>query len=175
VAGNYRTYQLLCPLPWIEFIEIDESFGSRREAVSSLWIEFSSSSRSCVSTSEKQRRIIVSFYLKLHPGVQVAQINFIQFLQIASIWFFASLFLAVLLPNIGSIIRIIGSLAALFLFFFPGMCLLRISSLQQSSALIVLGCTFLLVGSFIFGVVLCQGITFLTVPSKTVEIPLCTP
>lgn len=38
----------------------------------------------------------------------------------ASVWFSTSLGIACLVPNIGTVIRIIGSLAALFIFVFPG-------------------------------------------------------
>ena len=36
------------------------------------------------------------------------------------VWFAASLVLAVLIPDIGQVIQILGSLAAVFIFVFPG-------------------------------------------------------
>lgn len=37
-----------------------------------------------------------------------------------TVWFFASLVLAIVLPNIGAVIKLLGSLAAVFIFIFPG-------------------------------------------------------
>jgi len=37
-----------------------------------------------------------------------------------TLWFIGSLILAVLMPNIGSVIQLLGSLAAVFIFIFPG-------------------------------------------------------
>ena len=36
------------------------------------------------------------------------------------VWFSSSLFLAVVVPNIGVVISLLGGLAALFIFIFPG-------------------------------------------------------
>lgn len=84
---------------------------------------------------------------------------------IAAVWFFLSVFLAVVIPNIGAVIDILGSLAAIFIFIFPGLCLMQ-SSLMVDSGLvkswtklrIVVAIAFLVIGSFLFGVVLTQGI-----------------
>ena len=48
--------------------------------------------------------------------------------SISLLWFFGSLSLAVLIPDIGRVIQILGSLAAVFIFIFPG-----INQLEQSS------------------------------------------
>ena len=37
-----------------------------------------------------------------------------------TVWFFISLFLAVIVPNIGMVIALLGGLAAVFVFIFPG-------------------------------------------------------
>jgi len=42
---------------------------------------------------------------------------------IASLWFAASLALAVAVPDIGVVIQQLGSLAAVFIFVLPGLCL----------------------------------------------------
>lgn len=39
---------------------------------------------------------------------------------ISILWFGSSLILAVLIPDIGQVIQILGSLAAVFIFVFPG-------------------------------------------------------
>ena len=44
---------------------------------------------------------------------------------IATIWFVASLVMAIEVPNIGAVINMLGSLAAVFIFVFPGLCLLQ--------------------------------------------------
>jgi len=68
-----------------------------REAVSNLWANLLHNSESDVAVTEQRRRI-----------------------TIATTWFFLTLVLALLSPDIGSVIDILGSLAAIFIFVFPG-------------------------------------------------------
>jgi len=84
---------------------------------------------------------------------------------IATTWFVLSVVLAIEIPNITEVINILGSLAAIFIFVFPGVCLLQ-STLMRDPGLVramsvfrvVFAVAFLLLGSFIFGVVLTQGL-----------------
>jgi hypothetical protein len=72
-----------------------------REAVSNLWANLLHNNESDVAVTEQRRRI-----------------------TIATVWFILTLVLAVLSPDIGSVIDILGSLAAIFIFVFPGkLCL----------------------------------------------------
>merc|ERR1712029_315194 len=82
-----------------------------------------------------------------------------------SLWFVASLILAIKIPNIGQVIKLLGSLAAVFIFVFPGLCLFKISyradpSFNRKSTMlrVIVSCLFLAFGAFIFGVVLTQSI-----------------
>ena len=82
-----------------------------------------------------------------------------------TIWFCLSLVLALVIPNIGDVIKMLGSLAAVFIFIFPGLCLFMSAMnsdpailLKKSWAFIVTSFVFIAVGSFIFGVVFVQGI-----------------
>ena len=82
-----------------------------------------------------------------------------------SLWFSASLILAIKIPNIGQVIKLLGSLAAIFIFVFPGLCLFKISYRADPSftrkltlAKIIASFVFLAFGAFIFGVVLTQSI-----------------
>jgi sodium-coupled neutral amino acid transporter 7/8 len=68
-----------------------------REAVSNLWANLLHNSESDVAVTERRRRI-----------------------TIATVWFVFTLVLALLSPDIGSVIDILGSLAAIFIFVFPG-------------------------------------------------------
>jgi hypothetical protein len=68
-----------------------------REAVSNLWANLLHNTESDVAVMERRRRI-----------------------TIATIWYILTLVLAVLSPDIGSVIDILGSLAAIFIFVFPG-------------------------------------------------------
>ena len=68
-----------------------------REAVSNLWSNLLHSNESDVAVTEQRRRV-----------------------TIATIWFILTLILAILSPDIGSVIDILGSLAAVFIFVFPG-------------------------------------------------------
>ncbi|CAN8004585.1 unnamed protein product, partial [Ixodes hexagonus] len=77
-------------------------------------------------------------------------------LVISSVWFGTTLVLACLVPNIGLVIRIIGSLAALFIFVFPGLCLLWTtlggSAFTKWRVAAAVACVAL--GTFVFGQVL---------------------
>ena len=82
-----------------------------------------------------------------------------------SLWFAASLVLAIKIPNIGQVIKLLGSLAAVFIFVFPGLCLFKITyrsdpSLTRKSTMlkVIASFAFLAFGAFIFGVVLTQSI-----------------
>ena len=84
---------------------------------------------------------------------------------VVTVWFFLSLILALVIPNIGDVIKLLGSLAAVFIFIFPGLCLFKCTIrsdpsylLKKSWALLVLSLVFIGLGGFIFGVVFTQGI-----------------
>ena len=84
---------------------------------------------------------------------------------VVTVWFFLSLILALVIPNIGDVIKLLGSLAAVFIFIFPGLCLFKCTIrsdpsylLKKSWALLVLSLGFIGLGGFIFGVVFTQGI-----------------
>ncbi|XP_067128528.1 sodium-coupled neutral amino acid transporter 7-like isoform X1 [Centruroides vittatus] len=84
---------------------------------------------------------------------------------IAMVWFVTSVFLAAVIPNIGVVIQYLGSLAAVFIFIFPGLCLLQLALkkddiiiLRKTKILIAISGTFLFVGSLIFGLVFTQSL-----------------
>merc|ERR1712202_109315 len=99
--------------------------------------------------------------------------------SIATIWFVATILLAIEIPNIGAVINILGSFAAIFIFVFPGICLLQTSLTRDPSLLtkktifkVILAFAFVVLGFFLFGVVLTQGImTDLSTASEVA--PLC--
>ena len=55
---------------------------------------------------------------------------------IATIWFVATLVIAIEVPDIGIVINLLGSLAAVFIFVFPGVCLWQTTLNQVSQDLI---------------------------------------
>ena len=82
-----------------------------------------------------------------------------------TVWFGLSLILALSISNIGSVIKMLGSLAAVFIFIFPGLCMLKCimkydpSFLRKRSwAIIVASFVFMAIGGFIFGIVFVQAI-----------------
>lgn len=84
---------------------------------------------------------------------------------IVLVWFALSILCAVLVPNIGEAISFLGCLAAYFIFCIPGVCLIAIilksdPSLirNKNKMLLVVGGLYVVVGAFIFGVVLVQDI-----------------
>lgn len=70
---------------------------SYRAALDSVWADLKQLSVLDVERNEKQRRI----------GLTI-------------VWFVASLLLALFVPDIGKVISLLGSLAAIFIFVFPG-------------------------------------------------------
>ena len=100
------------------------------------------------------------------PELSTSSFNeLVQRIAIVVVWFALSLVCAILVPNIGEVINLLGCLAAFFIFVFPGGCLISISlksdpSLLRRSnrCLLVLGLIFVMIGTFIFGVVLTQDI-----------------
>ena len=51
---------------------------------------------------------------------------------IATVWFVATLVFAIEVPDIGIVINLLGSLAAVFIFIFPGVCLWQTTLSQVS-------------------------------------------
>ena len=100
---------------------------------------------------------------------------------IATIWFICSLVMAIEIPNIGAVINLLGSLAAIFIFVFPGVCLLQTTlmkdptvSTNRSKLNFSMAVIFLLLGAFLFGCVLTQAIIF-NLSSDSTGTPLCVP
>ena len=82
---------------------------------------------------------------------------------IASLWFVATLVFAIEVPDIGIVINLLGSLAAVFIFIFPGVCLWQTTLSQnpelattKSRSLLLFAGFFLVLGAFLFGCVLTQ-------------------
>jgi solute carrier family 38 (sodium-coupled neutral amino acid transporter), member 7/8 len=74
-----------------------------RAALDSVWMDMRSYTSAEMLRGERMRRIVI-----------------------ALIWFVISLLLAVFVPNIGIVIKLLGALAAIFIFSFPGICLLQL-------------------------------------------------
>ena len=71
----------------------------RRAAIDSIWITIRQPSAADVIRHERKRRIVIVL-----------------------VWFVTSLLIAIVVPNIGDVISVLGGLAALFAFMFPGKC-----------------------------------------------------
>ena len=88
--------------------------------------------------------------------------------MVVTVWFFLSLILALVIPNIGDVIKITGSLAMVFTFIFPGICLLKCTIREPPSnlyewswAFLTLSIMLIGIGGLLFCVVLPQGIKIL--------------
>ncbi|KAH7982890.1 hypothetical protein HPB52_008022 [Rhipicephalus sanguineus] len=86
-------------------------------------------------------------------------------ITIVSIWFCTTVVLACLVPNISIVIRIIGSLAATFIFVFPGLCLLFVSVkldnyyyFAKTKWKLAIAVLCVALGTFVFGQVLTMSI-----------------
>jgi len=100
---------------------------------------------------------------------------------IVTVWFFTTILIAIEIPNIGAVIHMLGSLAAIFIFVFPGVCLLQTTIIYDSpvdswsaKAKICIALIFIVLGFFLFGVVVTQGVLAQLSPKSEVEL-LCTP
>ena len=99
---------------------------------------------------------------------------------IATVWFVLSLILAVLIPNIGEVIKILGSLAAIFIFVIPGFGLFTYVNrsdpstyLLKSKMFLLSSILFMTLGAFFFGVVITQAIRYNMASHGSDEPPLC--
>ncbi|CAI9716143.1 Hypothetical predicted protein [Octopus vulgaris] len=112
-----------------------------RAGLESLWCYIFNLSAVSASIHEKVRRIIMTL-----------------------VWFFTTLLLAVLIPNIGVVIAFLGTLAAVFIFVFPGICILQLGlhmndfPVWKPRLAVGSGILFLSLGAFIFGVTFTQAI-----------------
>ncbi|XP_059158333.1 sodium-coupled neutral amino acid transporter 7-like [Physella acuta] len=115
-----------------------------KAALDTVWKIFRKTAPDEISYGENLRRIITTL-----------------------VWFTLTVLLSIYTPNIGVVIEILGSLAAMFIFVFLGMCLLRTmqnkieSGEQQAGTFLVLRGTavvLVVVGVFIFGLTLSQAI-----------------
>lgn len=90
-------------------------------------------------------------------------------------WFLLTLALAIVVPDIGSVIRIVGSLAIVFIFIIPGICLISLSNMIPAREISttryflfnLIGSIYCLVGAFIFGVSITQSIEYLLEKSNS--------
>ncbi|KAG8251761.1 hypothetical protein J6590_072603 [Homalodisca vitripennis] len=121
-----------------------------REALTSVWCQFVGDFEPSYPPTERLRRVVIS-----------------------TLWFATTIVLAVISPGIGIVIDALGSLAAVFIFILPGLCLLQ-TCLQRDPCLMVnrmrwyvgIAVMFAAVGAFIMGVVLVQTVErVLTTPA----------
>ncbi|ELU06937.1 hypothetical protein CAPTEDRAFT_153758 [Capitella teleta] len=120
-----------------------------RSALESVWIEVFKLSPEEIHANERKRRVITVF-----------------------VWFSASLTFAVFVPGIGIVISFLGALAAVFVFVFPGLCLLQLvlggfipGSSLRSFLLISVAAFFLVIGTFMFGIIVTQSAYEITAAS----------
>ncbi|XP_076370677.1 sodium-coupled neutral amino acid transporter 7-like isoform X1 [Tachypleus tridentatus] len=113
-----------------------------RTAIDDLYLQVRGSSEEQAQRNERHRRITIALF-----------------------WFASSLLLAVLIPNIGVVIRVLGSLAAVFIFVFPGTCLLNLTLTKdpelimlKNKLVVIWAIFFIAVGACIFGLVLTQSL-----------------
>ncbi|KAI0211937.1 putative sodium-coupled neutral amino acid transporter 7 [Lamellibrachia satsuma] len=132
-----------------------------RAALDSVWVQMRHLEPEKVASQERCRRILVTL-----------------------IWFATSLLLAIIVPNIGIVISLLGGFAGLFIFTFPGLCLLQmllqgyIDQCEQPRryyTLYAMAVGYLIIGAFIFGLVTTQSLLmdFTSVPTRHVQTPDC--
>lgn len=127
-----------------------------RVAVEGLIVELFQLSQTSVLHGECRRRVIIGL-----------------------VWFSSSVALSVIVPNISDVISLLGSLAAVFIFVFPGCCWIKATFLKDPNLVLLkdrlivcVGSIFIVIGAFLFGVVLTQAIQE-DVGNKGKAIALC--
>lgn len=104
-------------------------------------------------------------------------------ITIVLLWFLSNIILAIYVPDISSTIDVTGTLAILFIFILPGIVLIyavtdnRVNTTSRTKyyLLATTGISYVLIGTFIFGVTVTQVIMKdFTQGSKSVPIHLCT-
>ncbi|KAL3244763.1 hypothetical protein MRX96_018571 [Rhipicephalus microplus] len=103
-------------------------------------------------------------------------------IAIVSIWFCTTVVLACLVPNISIVIRTIGSLAATFIFVFPGLCLLFVSVkldnyyyFAKTKWKLATAVLCVALGMFVFGQVLTMSVMDATSGhERAADVQLCT-
>ncbi|CAL1274352.1 unnamed protein product [Larinioides sclopetarius] len=86
---------------------------------------------------------------------------------VTSLWFASTLLLAVLAPNIGVVIELLGCLASVNIFIFPGLCLIALAIRDdeyleefKSRMKCFVACLMIMFGTFVFGVVFTKVIMY---------------
>lgn len=82
-----------------------------------------------------------------------------------TVWFVLSLVLALVIPNIGAVIKVLGSLSAVFIFIFPGLCMMKCALISNSLFIanrrllfVVFSIVYLALGGSMFGIVFAEAI-----------------
>ncbi|XP_015584881.1 putative sodium-coupled neutral amino acid transporter 7 [Cephus cinctus] len=95
------------------------------------------------------------------------------------IWFTLSLIIAILVPDISSVINLLGSLSAAFIFLFPGICLLQSTLLKdpnlclnKDKIIIIIAIFITALGAFVAGVVFVEALQDLS--KESIKPPLVT-
>lgn len=100
---------------------------------------------------------------------------------IVLVWFISSVVIAIVVPDIGVAIDLLGTLAICFIFVIPGLCLIS-ATLRKDPDIVLLrdklmcciGSAYVLVGAFLFGLTITQAILkdFIS-PQSDKAVPLC--
>lgn len=129
-----------------------------REAIGDLYVQMRSLSPAEASVKEPLRRKVIAVFL----------------------WA-ASILFAVFTPNINIVVKLLGSLAAIFIFVFPGMCMVQLvladmeingtASRSRNVTLFLVAAAYIVVGMFAFGLAFTLGIQHILHPDSVV--PIC--
>lgn len=97
---------------------------------------------------------------------------------VTTLWFLTTVLLAVLAPNIGVVIELLGCLASVNIFIFPGLCLIGLTFRDdefldrwKSRVQVLVACSMISFGTFVFGVVCTKVIMYDMVSPPNVPPP----
>ncbi|XP_042865868.1 putative sodium-coupled neutral amino acid transporter 7 [Penaeus japonicus] len=129
------------------------------------------------------REAVNDLYLRVRslPETRIAKEEPTRRRAIAITLWSLTVLCAVFVPNIGLVMKILGSLSALFIFVFPGLCLIQIADeftpnrkialdKWKKRGMVLAGSLYLLVGAFAFGVALSLGAENIVSPGVSVSV-----
>nr|CAB3266259.1 putative sodium-coupled neutral amino acid transporter 7 [Phallusia mammillata] len=112
------------------------------------------------------RAAFITFFikLKLFSMQPISKVEKCRRYSITFTWFFASLALALFIPNIGEAIALVGGFAGCFILVFPGLCLTMVAYKLENmprwkiNVLSFIGLFYVAVGTFLFGEITSEAI-----------------
>lgn len=111
------------------------------------------------------RVAVEDFLIKLFKLEHNSSSELFRRTTIVTVWFFSTIVVAILIPNLSTAIKILGSMASLFVFIFPGICCISMVLYKdpnlyfnKNKMYIILASFLIILGVFILSLTIAQVI-----------------